>query len=397
MVDDAMAFDADAIVIDPAVPQAARRALTSRFSARGPAARVPGRDIPARRAGAPDPRHSVPRSGRLIPFRQPAPPAPQPPRVMSDTARKVLNSAIFMVIMLGGALLAATAGSVPFVVVFLTLTVIPTVACARAVVDASDTGWTMLVTEPSTTARISDPGNWYARHAAAYYHRHYVVPRTDIAEADKPVWARAIAAANQIGESEVVRQRRIDSAQVAVALPQRLWQIAEPLARLSDVRERLQAERDDADFAARVTRLDQELARVARRIDKRVRRLEAVACDLGQADAVLCREAKEERLKEIGDLLLELRARTEDAPDDLDVAERMRLDAQAVIEQADEAARSLALPDQDEDKDEDKDEEDDEEADEEDDEEDDEDQDDEDQDDEDQDDEDEEREAAPGA
>ena len=189
---------------------------------------------------------------------------------MSDTARKVLNSAIFTVIMLGGALIAATSGSVPFVVVFLILTVIPTVACARAVVDASDTGWTMLVTEPSATVRISDPGNWYARHAAAYYHRHYVVPRTDIAEADKPVWARAIAAANEIGESEVVRQHRIDSAQVAAALPQRLWQIAEPLARLSEVRERLQAERDDADFAARVTRLDRELDRVARRIEKRV-------------------------------------------------------------------------------------------------------------------------------
>ncbi len=364
MVDDIKALDVDAIVLDPAVPPAARRALQSRFAARGtPArgtpARGPERDIPARRVstpdvryGAPVPHYNVPRSGRLIPFKQPSPPAPHPPRVMSDTARKVLNSAIFTVIMLGAALIAATAGSVPFVVVFLVLTVIPTVACARAVVDASDTGWTMLVTEPTAGVRISDPGNWYARHAAAYYHRRYVLPRTDIAEADKPVWSRAIVAANAIGESEVVRQQRIDSAQVAVALPQRLWQIAEPLARLSEVRERLQAERDDADFAARVTRLDRELARVARRIEKRVAKLEAVAADLGEADAVLRREAKKERLKEIGDLLLELRARTEDTPDDLDVTEHMRLEVQAVIEQANEAARSLALPDQDEDQDE---------------------------------------------
>jgi hypothetical protein len=362
MVDDFKAFDVDAIVLDPAVPQAARRALQSRFAARGPAGRGPVRDVSARRVSAPDPRYrtpdvryGVPRSGRLIPFRQPAPPAPHPPRVMSDTARKVLNSAIFTVIMLGAALIAATAGSVPFVVVFLILTVIPTVACARAVVDASDTGWTMLVTEPTATMRFSDPGNWYARHAAAYYHRRYVLPRTDIADADRPVWARAIVAANAIGESEVVRQRRIDSAQVAVALPQRLWQIAEPLARLSEVRERLQAERDDADFAARVTRLDRELARVARRIEKRVAKLEAVAADLEVADSVLRREAKKERLNEIGDLLLELRARTEDTPDDLDVTDHMRLEVQAVIEQASEAARSLALPDQDDDQDEDQD------------------------------------------
>ena len=360
MVDDFRAFDVDAIVLDPAVPPAARRALQSRFAARSAAARGTGRNVPARRvstpdarSNAPDARHSVPRSGRLIPFRQLAPPAPHPPRVMSDTARKVLNSAIFTVIMLGAARIAATAGSVPFVVVFLILTVIPTVACARAVVDASDTGWTMLVTEPAATMRFSDPGNWYARHAAAYYHRRYVLPRTDIAEADRPVWARAIVAASAIGGSEVVRQQRIDSAQVAVALPQRLWQIAEPLARLSEVRERLQAERDDADFAARVTRLDRELASVALRIEKRVAKLEAVAADLEEADSVLRREAKKERLKEIGDLLLELRARTEDTPDDLDVTDHMRLEVQAVIEQANEAARSLALPDQDEDEDED--------------------------------------------
>jgi len=358
MVDDFKVFDADAIVLDPAVPSAARRALQSRFAARGAAVRGPGRDVPARRVSTPGPRYNmpdarypVPRSGRLIPFRQPAPPAPHPPRVMSDTARKVLNSAIFTVIMLGAALIAATAGSVPFVVVFLILTVIPTVTCARAVVDASDTGWTMLVTEPTATIRFSDPGHWYARHAAAYYHRRYVLPRTDIAEADRPVWARAIVAASAIGESEVVRQQRIDSAQVAVALPQRLWEIAEPLARLSDVRERLQAERDDADFAARVTRLDRELASVARRIEKRVAKLEAVAADLEEADSVLRREAKKERLKEIGDLLLELHARTEDTPDDLDVTDHMRLEVQAVIEQANEAARSLALPDQDEEED----------------------------------------------
>ena len=89
-------------------------------------------------------------------------------------------------------------------------------------------------------------------------------------------------------------------------------------------------------------------------------KLEAVAFDLKEADAVLRREAKEERLKEIGDLLLELRARTEDTPDHLDVTERMRLEVQAVIEQASEAARSFALPDQDQDQDQDQDEDEDE-------------------------------------
>jgi hypothetical protein len=282
MVDDVRAFEADAIVIDPAVPPAARRFLEGRFSV----AAVPGRNPPARRVSTPDARRNVPRAGRLIPFRQPTPPAPRPPRVLSDTARRARNSAIYTVVFLAGALIAANAGSVPFVVVLLALTVIPTVAFARAVVDANDTGWRVLVTEPAAAVRISDPGNWHARHAAAYYHRRYVVPRTDIAEPDKPVWARAIAAANGIRESEVFAQQRIDSAQVRVALPQRLWEIAELLARLCEVRERLQAERDDPDFGARVTRLDREVAHVARRIDKRVGKLEGVASDLNEADTV---------------------------------------------------------------------------------------------------------------
>ena len=170
------------------------------------------------------------RRGALIPFKEAAPDTPPPPRprrVMSEAAKRGRNSAVFTVVFLGGTLMAAAAGSAVSIVLLLILAGVSAVLGIRAALDAAAGGWTTAVTDPEELVRPWDPDSWYVRHAAAYYHRRYVVPRTDMDSDAREVWSRAIAAANTIGSAEVVRQRLVDSVQVAAAMPQRLWEIAE--------------------------------------------------------------------------------------------------------------------------------------------------------------------------
>jgi hypothetical protein len=320
------AFDGQAIVVDPAAPAAVRRALAGR-----------------RRKG-------------LVPYRHSGVVLPRPPRVASAAARKVCGAGTCTVLFLGGALLAAVAGSLPFVVILLILTAVMTLVSVRALFDANATGWTGIIAEPTRAEGTHDPGNWYVQHAAAYYHRRYVVPRTDMDSEDKPTWDRAIAAAAGIRDSVVVRQGLVDSALVAVTLPERLWEIAVGLARLSEVRERQRkslryAEPNDPQISVKVTRQGRKLMLAAKHIDKRVAKLEEVASLLRKADAVKRKEAALGRLAEVDDLLIDLLASTADVPGDLDLNERLRLDVQAVIDQANDAARSLAFPYEDGDED----------------------------------------------
>jgi len=344
MFHDSRDFDADAIVIDPAVPAAARQALEAGYWA---AKAASGRRGPNR----PGARWNAARSARPIPFGQSARRAPPPPRVMSAGARMARLWAVGTLAFLAGALIAAAAGSLPFVVALLVLTAVATALCARAVLDAGHAGWTVIVTEAKGELPRRDPRNWFALHAAAYYHGRYVVPQADIAGVDKPVWDRAVAAAEEIHKSDVFRQQRIDSVQVAVYLPHRLWEIAETLARLSRVRERLHVKWDDPGDDGRMASRGRKLTRIAKDIEKRVEKLERVAAKMEEADAALRKvadiEARERRLKEIDDLLLDLRSRTEATPEEPDLTERVRLEVQAVIEQANEAARSLAVPGED--------------------------------------------------
>jgi site-specific recombinase len=211
---------------------------------------------------------------------------------------------------------------------------------------------------------------WTTRHAPAFYHRRYVVPRTDLDENVQPLWARAVAAANQIRDSDVVRRHLIDSAEATAHLPQRLWEIAEGLARLSLAR-RLQRDilrqagtqagpkagsqagtqagmeawMEGPQVAAKVSHQGREMDLAAATIEERVRRLEDSASLVKKADEVKRMEATLGRLGEVDELLLDLRASTPDARPDLDPTERLRLEAQAVIDQASEAVRSLAYPD----------------------------------------------------
>jgi hypothetical protein len=355
-------LDSDAIVIDPALPGAARYALQLASPGWGRAAlgsrygphrggNVSARDV----YRAIEAYTAAGRFARLIPFQQEAPAAPdppRPPRVMSAAAKSVRNSVILTLVFVGGTLLAVSVGSVVSAVVLLILMAASAIVGIRALFDAFATSWTIVVTDPEQLVRPHDSDSWYVRHATAYYHRRYVVPRTDMDKDAREVWSRAIAAAHTIGASEVVKLRLVDSVQVAAAMPQRLWEIAEGLARLTEARARQQeslrqAEQDDPYISVKVTSQERKLTLAADRIGERVRKLEDFAGLLDKADAGKHREATLERLGKVDDLLVDLLASTEGTAVELDQTERLRLEVQAVIEQANEAARNLVLPDED--------------------------------------------------
>jgi hypothetical protein len=323
-------FTSDAIIIDPVVPAVARYSLEQRWSQND--SRAAGNR--SRNRGLPN----------LRSFRQAPPVLPPPPP--QNAARRSWQWAACAVACLGIALVSATAGIVALVVVFLIGTGVATALSVHNALDASEGG----------QAAIRE--RWTARHAAAFYHRRYIVPHTDLDENVQPIWARAIAAANQIRDSDVVRRHLIDSAEATAHLPQRLWEIAEGLARLSLAR-RLQRDilrqggtqgatgsgTDGQQVAAKVNRQGREMDLAAATIEERVRRLEDSASLVKKADEVKRMEATLGRLGEVDELLLDLRASTPDARPDLDPTERLRLEAQAVIDQASEAVRSLAYPD----------------------------------------------------
>lgn len=295
----------DEIVIDPRVPNQARHALSAS-------------------------------SGRLIPYRQPPPPKPDPPAPV--TGRHVLIWGAVALVFLIAAVLAGAAGSVEYVAIFL---IVAGTATAGAVLGGF---------ARSRGNREWAAEQWNLRYACVYWHRQYIVPGTDLDDEARRIWARAVAAANEIGGSYVVQAGIVDSARVAQDLPQRVWEIAEGLAGLSRVRDRqreiLRQDGSAAErVAAKVSAQDRTMKAEARCLEGRVRKLEEIAGLIRKADAVKRPEVVVDRLGEVDDLLGELRAQSVDLPPDLDPAERLRVEAQAVINQANEAARNLAFPD----------------------------------------------------
>jgi hypothetical protein len=304
LFEDGMPVINDEIVIDPQVPEEARHALS--------AARA-----------------------RLIPYRQPAPPKPAPPAPV--TGRRALIWGVAALVFLIAAVLAGASGSIGYVALLL---IVAGVATAVAVLSGF---------ARTRAGREWAAEQWNLRHARVYWHGQYIVPETDLDEEARRIWARAVAAANEIGESYVVQAEIVDSVRVAVDLPQRVWEIAEGLAALFRVRDRqreiLRQDGSDAEqVAAKVSAQERTMMAEARRLEGRVRKLEEIADLMRKADAVKRPEVVVDRLGEVDDLLGELRARSVDLPPDLDPAERLRVEAQAVIDQANEAARNLAFP-----------------------------------------------------
>jgi hypothetical protein len=195
-----------------------------------------------------------------------------------------------------------------------------------------------------------------AAHAPVTQHRRYVLPSTDIDAEHWKLWKRAVDARNRIAGADVVNAGQIDSVQVAEVLPQRLWDIAERLARVAEVRARHKqilgdVPHDDPDVAPAVTRQrrvqELALADAARRVSE----LENFANLVAAADLATRKETIVRELNDLDDTHADLLARIGDTDLDNDLTHRLTNDATAVIEQArqaieqaNEAALTLALP-----------------------------------------------------
>ncbi len=195
-----------------------------------------------------------------------------------------------------------------------------------------------------------------AAHAPVTQHRRYVLPSTDIDADHWKLWKRAVDARNRIAGADVVNDGRIDSVQVAEVLPQRLWDIAERLARLAEVRARHQeilgdVPPDDPDVAPAVTRQRRAQELALADATRRVSDLEKFADLVDAADLAARKESIVRELNELDDTHAELLAGIGDTALDTDLTHRLADDATAVIEQArqaieqaNEAALTLALP-----------------------------------------------------
>jgi hypothetical protein len=223
-------------------------------------------------------------------------------------------------------------------------------ALAYVMLMFAGTGFLMSLLGRPSSAEVE------AAHAPISQHRHYVHPSTDIDAEHWKLWKRAVDARNRIAGADVVNAGRIDSVQVNEVLPQRLWEVAEQLARLAEVRARHREilgdiSPDDPDVAPAVTRQRrvQELALAD--ATRRVRNLENFADLLDNADLAARKESIVRELNELDDTHAELLAGIGDNDLDADLAHRLSDDATAVIdqarqaiEQANEAALTLALP-----------------------------------------------------
>jgi hypothetical protein len=195
-----------------------------------------------------------------------------------------------------------------------------------------------------------------AARAPVIQHRHYVQPSTDIDAEHWKLWKRAVDARNRIADADAVNAGRIDSVQVAEVLPQRLWDIADQLARLAELRARHReilgdVSPDDPDVAPAVTRQRQVQELALADATRRVRNLENFADLLDTADLAARKEAIVRELNALDETHAELLAGIGETALDVNLAHRLTDDATAVIDQArqairqaNEAALSLVLP-----------------------------------------------------
>jgi hypothetical protein len=224
-------------------------------------------------------------------------------------------------------------------------------ATSSAVHAARVAGWR----QPRATAVPTHP-EWDGLHAVTAYHRRYVSPSRDMDPQARAVWARAVDAATKLKESEVVRLGLVDSVQVTTVLPYHLWDIAERLARLSELREQHKAilrgvDADDPDVAALLAPQRRAQQAADMDIQQRIRQLEVFTQLVGQADAARRRERAVSKLATMNHSHAELLAHIGQSAGNDSLAEQMTVDVQAIIDQADEAVRqaneagrSLVLP-----------------------------------------------------
>jgi hypothetical protein len=192
--------------------------------------------------------------------------------------------------------------------------------------------------------------------AAVAYRRRYVVPELDLHGDTLERWQRASQAARTIRAAEAVRLGLINSVEVAAVLPYHLWDIAERLALLS-VPERRQAsilrDLDASDPDVQVVlgpqRQAHELALTD--IDRRIGRLEEFAALAAKADAARKRRRALEELATLNGDYAELLVRLGDVDDALTAVGRpagelraMAAEADDAVRLANEAGRALMIP-----------------------------------------------------
>lgn len=315
----------NAIVIDPEVPE-------------GPKRRLAAADSQHRTA----PRHS-PYVQELIAFGAPTPLQPRLPRLArllhtaaarqtaTDAERKAQRMFLAMSGMVVGTL-AVQPVEAPLVrALLVTLCSVAALATGRVM--------TIALALHSREAHQLD-------NAAVLFHRQYVCPPRDFDAQARPAWHAAVAAANQVAHSDVVRMELIDSVRVKTVLPYLLWDIAERLARLSALRRRHRAilngvRADDPEVAAVLAPQRQAHELAAQDIARRVRYLEAFAERVTEADTAQRREEAVRQLGRLNDIHRDLLARVGDerSADPAILSADQASDVQAVIDQANEAVR----------------------------------------------------------
>ncbi len=295
--------DGSVIVIDPEVDDEARQALAELST------------------------------GALVPYRGPR------PATVPDAADRNIVTPVGLGI--AGISLTTSLATLGTSVQWTLNMLVPVTVCAGAVAM-------MEYVERRQQALLADP--------ALTWHRRYVVPGTDIDEELRPRWDRAAKAGARITEAEVVRTDRVDSVEIIAVLPQRLWEIAERLARLSEARWRQLeilggAAPDDPDIAATLGRQRQVQDLALADVDRRVERLETLARLLAEADLALRKESIASALAGLNEIHGDILAAVGETNGDVSFSYRIAHDATAVIDQAraavrraNEAAATLAMP-----------------------------------------------------
>jgi hypothetical protein len=266
--------------------------------------------------------------GKLVPYRGPVP-APTSP-VNRAQGCAVLSALFFVFAILGG-----VAGNFPFAFVMLML---------------ASTGFPLALAGRPTAAELVEA------RAPVTEHRRYVLPSTDIDAEHWQLWKRAVDARNRIAGASVVSAGHIDSVQIAEVLPERLWDIAERLARLAEVRARHreilgEITPDDPDVAPVVNRQRQAQELALSDVARRVSDLENFAGLVDAADVATRKESVVRELHALDGAHADLLAGIGETVTDADLARRLADDTAAVIEQArqaimqaNDAALTLALP-----------------------------------------------------
>jgi hypothetical protein len=316
------------IVIDPAVPEAARRELEQ-----APLSALVGfSDVLPGPGSRDDP------DGDDGPVRPPA---------MRPAAGAIV--AVMAVLLIAG---LATPG--PFAADLVFLAMLVGLPCAAA------GSLHLLHKAKGSVPELAGSRPWLRLSAAQAYRGQYVVPVLDLEGDALDRWQRASQAARTIRASESVRLGLINSVEVAAVLPYHLWDVAERLALLSGPERRqaailrdLDASDPDVQIVLGPQRRAHELT--VADIERRIARLEDFAGLAAKADAARKRQRAIEELAALNADYEDLLVRLGDQDDALTDAghpagelRAMTAEADDAVHRANEAGRALLIPSADE-------------------------------------------------